>query len=412
VLVGLAGCGAAGLGADPASSEVHWVVPSPALPAEAAPLPSNNNLAISRFDGRLYLAWRSSATHFASALTRMLVVSSGDQGRSWQMENVIVRGTDLREPLFVVMGDRLVFYFIELGVNPAAFEPRQVLRMSKAGQGSWSPVEPAPLPKETVVWDIKTHQGAAYMTAYRGNHYATNEQSNIDLYFKISRDGLTWDDVDPAHPVVYQGGVSEVGFEFDPAGNLWGVTRNEDGDASGFGSQVVFAPADALGKWQFPERSSPFRYDSPRMFRNGSDLYLVARRNVRYDGDQLVEAPYDTSSTVDSLVSFAVRKARLLATYSSMPKRTSIYRIDQTARKLVWLEDLPSAADTAFASILEIGPGKFLVANYTNPVDTGGFDWASAARVSGCAAERWSWFQGQTSLDCGTRIYFATLTFH
>jgi hypothetical protein len=29
------------------------------------------------------------------------------------------------------------------------------------------------------------------------------------------------------------GGISEVGFQFDLEGNLWGVGRNEDGDDSG-----------------------------------------------------------------------------------------------------------------------------------------------------------------------------------
>ena len=58
-------------------------------------------------------------------------------------------------------------------------------------------------------------------------------------------------------PVVYTGGVSEVGFAFDGEGNLWGVTRNEDGDASGFGSHVVFAPADDLANWQFPDTLEP-----------------------------------------------------------------------------------------------------------------------------------------------------------
>jgi hypothetical protein len=79
----------------------------------------------------------------------------------------------------------------------------------------------------------------------------------------------------------------------------------------------------------------------------------------------------------------------------------------------VWQKDLPSAADTAFASIVEAGEGRYLVANYSNPVEGGPFDWAgdSPDIPSGCETDRWSWIQGQTSLDCGTRIYLATLTF-
>ena len=37
---------------------------------------------------------------------------------------------------------------------------------------------------------------------------------------------------------MYTGGISEVGWEFDLEGNLWGVGRNEHGDDSRWGSRV------------------------------------------------------------------------------------------------------------------------------------------------------------------------------
>jgi hypothetical protein len=58
--------------------------------------------------------------------------------------------------------------------------------------------------------------------------------------------------------------------------------RNEDGDSSGFGSRVAFAPAGDLANWKlYPSnRSDPWIYESPRMFTHENEVYLVARRDL------------------------------------------------------------------------------------------------------------------------------------
>ena len=88
-----------------------------------------------------------------------------------------------------------------------------------------------------VPWDLKIHNGVAYRTSYEGEHYGSGDTSEIAVFFKQSTDGTTWTPVG-GRPNVYYGGVSEVAFEFDADGALWAVTRNEDGDASGFGSHA------------------------------------------------------------------------------------------------------------------------------------------------------------------------------
>ena len=45
-------------------------------------------------------------------------------------------------------------------------------------------------------------------------------------------DGIEWNPVNEDRPATYNGGISEIGWTFDLEGNLWGVGRNEDGDAS------------------------------------------------------------------------------------------------------------------------------------------------------------------------------------
>ncbi len=103
---------------------------------------------------------------------------------------------------------------------------------------------------------------------------------------------------------------------------------------------------------------------------------------------------------------------RLLA-YSTRPKKTSIYKLDRRARGGV-AKGSPFGLGHGVRVDRGSGPGKFLIANYSSPVEGGGFDWApdSAAIPDECKrTERWSWIRGQTSRACGTRIYLATVSF-
>ena len=174
-----------------------------------------------------------------------------------------------------------------------------------------------------------------------------------------------------------------MAFEFDLDGSLWAVTRNEDGDASGFGSHLCRAPAEDLSAWDCPAQTDPERYDSPKMFRHEGEIYLVARRDIG--------GPYDRR---DTDLSLAQRRGRYLIDYSLRPKRTALYRIDRTARRVVHVMDLPGVGDTAFPSVRQTGPHSFLLANYTSPLDDPDI----------------SWLQGQTS-NRGTQIYLATIDF-
>ena len=63
--------------------EPQWVVPSPGLPDDVKVRASNNNVDIEFFEGRLYMGWRTGKTHFADDDVEMVVVSSGDMGKTW-----------------------------------------------------------------------------------------------------------------------------------------------------------------------------------------------------------------------------------------------------------------------------------------------------------------------------------------
>src|SRR5262249_2236624 len=129
-----------------------------------------------------------------------------------------------------------------------------------------------------VAWEFKLRHGRVWLTSYQGKRYDFGA-GDVRLRFRWSSDGVDWRPADVADSVVYRGGVSEAAFEFDGDGRLWAVTRNEAGDARGFGSHLVSAPADRPSAGSFPSQAAPNRSASPRMFRHGRALYLVARRD-------------------------------------------------------------------------------------------------------------------------------------
>jgi len=121
---------------------------------------------------------------------------------------------------------------------------------------------------------------------------------------------------------VYRGGASEVGWTFDLEGTFWGVLRNEDGDDSGWGSRIARAKAGDIGNWELYPRggkSDPNIYESPRMFRHGNEVFLVARRDN--------EGVY-WNHDMDSLP-WELQHDLILAEYSARPHRTSVWRVNK-----------------------------------------------------------------------------------
>ncbi|MEC7983742.1 MAG: hypothetical protein VX278_01180, partial [Myxococcota bacterium] len=282
-------------------SEPRWVVPSDSLPTGVEEKASNNNVDITFFRDRLYLAWRSSPTHFAGEETEMWVISSPDMGQSWALEHQIALEADVREPRFLVWEDELQLIMFEAGTNPLAFEPLQMWRTFRLESGDWSQEETFG-PPETVPWDVKARNGKIWMTTYDGEHYGDGD---VYVRFWESEDGRNWSYVND-RPYVYVGGVSEVAFEFTASGDLWAVGRNEDGDDTGAGTNICFASANDLSDWTCSAEADPERYDSPELFRHGDDIYMAARRDVG--------GPFGPEGD--------------LLAYSLRPKRSALYRLN------------------------------------------------------------------------------------
>ena len=71
-------CSISSIGQSISYSPWEMVVPSDKLPSDIRLRKANNNLDITYYNNRYYLAFRNAPSHFASKKTRMYVLSSVD----------------------------------------------------------------------------------------------------------------------------------------------------------------------------------------------------------------------------------------------------------------------------------------------------------------------------------------------
>jgi len=332
------------------------------LVEEVVNMESNNNVASIMFQGRLFIAWRTAPVHFASADTRLHLASSEDLV-DWTWEQTYFLGSDLREPLFVEAEGNLFFYFFQGGTNPTDFEPLGLFSSQRSEIGVWT--EPQLFGHEgEVIWEIVKENGTLYSQSYSGDYSTPGDAQDLgklQLFFNRSENGVDWSPVETDS--VYTGGLTEVGFAFDLAGNLWGVGRNEDGDESGWGSRSFFAPHTNLSDWRFfSNESDQIIYESPKMFRHGSEFYLVARTDPdgpfwSKDNPVLNILPAWEHHLYD-LVSFSLRQ-----------HGTGIWKLDQETGELNQVLDLVGCGDTAFPSIIRWSKNMYMILNYSSTID-------------------------------------------
>ena len=355
------------------------VVPSAEMPPEVVSQVAHNNLDITEHDGRLFFAFRTAPSHFASPEVHLYVVSTTDH-RVWRFEGDFHVGRDIREPRLLSLNGRLRLYMALLGTDRLDFEPGGTVRVDYEGPGRWSDPTPA-FPDDFIPWRIRVVDGRAYVLGYTGGAeiYDTDAEP-LEVHWLQSEDGETWAPVVRGQPVVLRGGGSETDLAFLEDGGVVAVTRNEAGDEGGFGSRICHAEASALGTWRCA--NDPRKYDSPLVFRHGDQVWLVGRRTLGEDGR------YDLGR--EDLPP-AQQWALYQSTYWNSPKRCALWRVDPGTLAVTHALDLPSAGDTCFASVVPLGRGQYLLYNYSSPFED---------------PDR-TWIQGQ---NAPTFIYRTTLT--
>src|SRR5207244_12201639 len=138
---------------------------------------------------------------------------------------------------------------------------------------------------------------------------------------------------------VSQGGGSETDFSLGADGPRYGFGRNEGGDSTGWGSKLRRAPASALGQWTC--KADPRKYDSPLVFEQDGEVFVVGRRNVTENG------AYDLGEGTG-----LVRTIRNELSYITTAKRCALWRWVPGEDRLAFVLDLPSRGDTCFPSAI------------------------------------------------------------
>ena len=359
-------CGKADGAAPNVSPPVTVVPDATGMPKDVVSQAAHNNLDVAWHRGRLFFAFRTAPSHFASWQTVLYVVSTTDQKR-WTFEAKVALETDVREPRFLEVNGELLLYFAVLGDNPLAFKP-QGMRVMRYRHGcAWTEPTPVEPMGETdfIPWRGRTIDGTSYLIGYGGGASSYDASGGaIRVHFLKTSDGETFAPASGEESVVLEGGASETDWAFLDDGGLVAVARNEEGDETGFGSKICRAEKASLGSWTC--KSDPKKYDSPLVFRHGDGVYLIGRRNVTDTGN------FDLMQTDKSLVE---QRLAYQVAYWQTPKRCSLWQVDPEMLTVSFLLDLPSAGDTCFASELPIGPNEHLVYNYTSDPDRPELSW-------------------------------------
>jgi hypothetical protein len=330
------------------------VVPGPGLPGDVHVQTANNNLDVLRHDGRVWLVFRTAPSHYASPETQLVLLSSEDE-HTWRHELTLSMGADLREPRLLDFQGRLFLYFVRLGKTRFAFSPDRAFVVASDPAGGFT--QPQPFGEHGFIpWRVRLVDGKPWMIGYTGGDelYRFNG-GGLRVELLTTDDGFRFRPLDPSHPVVIAGGASETDFAFLDDGSLVAVARNEAGTGQAWGSFICRAPADALTSWTC--RTDARKFDSPLMFRQGDEIYLVARRNHNGDGR------YDLGLRFlpDRLETVAYELG-----YWVQPKRCAVWRYDPQRDSVEFLLDLPSAGDTCFAGSLAEDAGHRVVYDYTS----------------------------------------------
>ncbi len=290
----------------------------------------NSNTDMVYFKGHYYLIHASSPYHFATPECRLVVRRSKDAKNWEELSRVNVPGEDIRDPKFLVMGDRLFLYVLK-SVDFEA-EPYATAYLVSGDGKTWSPMKDIKL-SGWLFWRPKTRDGKTwYLPAYWHEH-------GKSALLK-SNDGIHWSIVS----IIYDGDrCDETDIEFLPDGRMISTQRLEFSD-SVFGDKRactgIRVSNPPYTKWS-GLKDYTTRLDGPALFSYRGGVYAIGRHN-----------PYSPGP-----INF----------YGSIfkKKRTSLYSV--APERLVYLSDVPSAGDTSYAGYVIKGD-TIIFSYYTSDI--------------------------------------------
>lgn len=327
---------------DPALGIETWDVAADAM--------HNSNTDLICRGEYFYLVHAVSPYHFYHTDCHLRLLRSAD-ARTWEpLAQIASPGEDIRDPKLASIGGRLFLYaLVNRSFDP---EPYTTVYTSSDDEGrTWAPLQRM-AHEGWLFWKPKTLDGRTwYAAAY------WHEHGRSALY--ATEDGVDWRFVSAIH----SGGErnDETDIEFLPDGGLLSTARIEGdfheweygmffGDPGGATliscAAAPFDRQDHAGEAFTPLIKSPLtRLDGPALFSYRGQVYAVGRFQPE------LARPF-------------LRQGSIFAR-----KRTAIFRIDPAPDPgLVWLSDVPSAGDTAYAGVA-LHAGCLYFSYYTSRID-------------------------------------------
>ena len=295
----------------------------------------NSNTDMIKWRGALYLVHAQSPFHFASPDCVLVIRKSADMGKTWEkLAQINVPGEDIRDPKLAIFGDELFMYVLKN--TEFAAEPYTTEFTTTKDGINWTALESVGH-EGWLFWRPKSTDGETwYLPAYWHEH-------GRSILLK-TQNGRHWQEVSE----IYNGDRNdETDIEFLSSGRMLVTARLEVSDS-------LFGHPDArtlVGYSDYPytdwvhSHSDVTRFDGPALFQYEGEVYGIGRHNP--DANRW---PHYFGSVFGR-------------------KRTALYKVEQD--KLLYLTDLPSAGDTAYAGVVIEGDTLY-VSYYTSDIN---YDW-------------------------------------
>lgn len=246
-----------------------------------------------QFKGHYYLTFRTCpGGHMLYTSSRILVLRSEDGGGWQQVHSFSVPERDVRDPHFVVFGDKLFVYSGTWLVNPD--DPNDTDMNEQLGYGVWSTdgttwSEPHAMDGTHghYIWRgvAVSNDGddAVYLCGRRLRDFEpvpnkADRKERTETWLLRSTDGLTW----TPHSLLQPQHGDETAFVLEDDGSLLAISRSGNLPAQ------VCRTAPPFTEWS---RTDLDRYIGGPMVARWGDRYLVGGRN-RQDQDNPFTALY------------------------------------------------------------------------------------------------------------------------
>lgn len=325
----------------------------------------NSNTDLIHWRGQWLLVHAASPYHMGTPRSRLVVRRCADAepgpASRWQaVAELRVAGSDIRDPIFAEVGDRLLLYAL---TNQGFYAiPSGTVVAETQDGASWSGFQPVG-PPGWLFWRIRAHPrerapGGApvlYASAYWKDHG--------ESILLRSEDGRDWSRVGTIHRGEAND-ETEIAFlpnaDGTPSPRLVATARLEITPDSLDGHRdaaTLLAFADPpYGEWSDARkvRSRVTRLDGPVAFADGGRLFAVARAQ-----------PGPRAWPLHLGSAFARKRTAL---WWIDPGREAPDGAATGEPRLVWLSDLPSAGDTSYAGVVLRG-GSLYADYYTSRID-------------------------------------------